>query len=140
MSDLNATTYKIAIVDDHEPVRAALGSLLRSYGHTAVGFDSAEALLALATLDGYDCVVTDLQMPGIGGLELQERLRGAGRSVPLIVMTAFPEEALRKRALQGGAICFLTKPLDVEHLLRCLGAALAPPGAPAPSPAVPPLP
>lgn len=138
MPDITSTSYQIAVVDDHEPVRAALGSLLRSYGHTAVGYDSAEALLALGTLDGYDCVVTDLQMPGIGGLELQERLRRAGWQGPLIVMTAFPEEALRKRALQGGAICFLSKPLDVDHLLRCLGAALAgPPPAATPPCATP---
>lgn len=129
MSDLHETSYHIAIVDDHAPVRSALSSLLRSYGHDASEFDSAAALLALPTLDGIDCIVTDLQMPGMSGLELQERLQSDsavhGNPPPVVIMTAFPEEALRRRALQGGAICFLTKPLDVTDLLRCLRAALA---------------
>jgi FixJ family two-component response regulator len=130
--DSQNTTYHIAIVDDHEPVRSALSSLLRSFGHTSTEFDSAAALLALPTLAGIDCIVTDLQMPGMSGLELQQQLlalqqRDAGHAhlPPLIVMTAFPEEALRRRALASGAICFLTKPLDVTDLLRCLSSALA---------------
>jgi FixJ family two-component response regulator len=113
----------IAIVDDDDAVRVALSSLLRSYGYTADAYDSAYALLAAGGLGDYHCVVTDLQMPGMSGVELLELLRKQGNPIPLILMTAFPEAALRKRALQGGASCFLSKPFEASELLRCLRQA-----------------
>ena len=92
----------IAIVDDDDAVRVALSSLLRSYGYTADAYDSAYALLAAGGLAQYHCVITDLQMPGMSGIELLEQLRRQGNQLPLILMTAFPEATVRKRALQGG--------------------------------------
>jgi FixJ family two-component response regulator len=113
----------IAIVDDDDAVRVALSSLLRSYGYTADAYDSAFALLAAGGLGDYHCIVTDLQMPGMSGIELLELLRKQGNPMPLILMTAFPETSLRKRALQGGASCFLSKPFEANELLRCLRQA-----------------
>ena len=113
----------IAIVDDDDSVRLALSSLLRSYGYTADAYDSAYALLAAGGLGDYHCIVTDLQMPGMSGIDLLEQLRRDGNRLPLILMTAFPEATLRKRALQGGASCFLSKPFEANDLLRCLRQA-----------------
>ena len=113
----------IAIVDDDDSVRIALSSLLRSYGYTADAYDSADALLAAGGLDAYHCILTDLQMPGMSGIDLLEQLRRQGNQLPLILMTAFPEAALRKRALQSGASCFLSKPFEANELLRCLRQA-----------------
>lgn len=121
----------IAIVDDDDAVRVALSSLLRSYGYTADAYDSAYALLAAGGLAQYHCVITDLQMPGMSGIELLEQLRRDGNQLPLILMTAFPEASLRKRALNGGASCFLSKPFEANELLRCLRQAA---GADQPSP------
>ncbi|TFW31213.1 response regulator transcription factor [Duganella callida] len=113
----------IAIVDDDAAVRVGLRSLLRSYGYEAQVYDSALALLASGALGDYHCIVTDLQMPGMSGIELLERLRRDGNPLPLILMTAFPEPALCKRALQAGASCFLSKPFEANQLLRCLSQA-----------------
>jgi FixJ family two-component response regulator len=113
----------IAIVDDDDAVRVALSSLLRSYGYTADAYDSGDALLAAGGVNDYHCIVTDLQMPGISGIELLAALRKQGVQLPVILMTAFPEETLRRRALQGGASCFLSKPFEASDLLRCLRQA-----------------
>lgn len=113
----------IAIVDDDAAVRVGLRSLLRSYGYAVEVYDSALALLAGGALNQHQCVITDLQMPGMSGIELLEQLRRDGNQVPLILMTAFPEAALRKRAFQGGASCFLSKPFEANELLLCLKQA-----------------
>lgn len=131
VSDPEPHFCNIAIVDDDEAVRVGLSSLLRSYGYAAQAYDSAQALLAGAALAQCHCIITDLQMPGMSGIELLEQLRRQGNTLPLILMTAFPEEALRKRALQGGACCFLSKPFEASQLLGCLrnaAASLSPPG------------
>ena len=127
MSDPEPHFCNIAIVDDDDAVRVGLSSLLRSYGYAAQAFDSAQALLGAGApaLDRFHCVITDLQMPGMSGIELLEELRRQGKALPLILMTAFPEAALRKRALQGGASCFLSKPFDAHQLLGCLRSAAA---------------
>lgn len=123
MSEPDPQFSNIAIVDDDEAVRVALRSLLRSYGYSVQAYDSARALLAAAALPDYHCVITDLQMPGMSGIELLEQLRRDGNALPLILMTAFPEAALRRRALSGGASCFLSKPFEANALLRCLRQA-----------------
>ena len=127
MSDPEPHFCNIAIVDDDDAVRVGLSSLLRSYGYAAQAFDSAQALLDAGAdaLGRFHCVITDLQMPGMSGIELLEALRRQGSTLPLILMTAFPEAALRKRALQGGAACFLSKPFDASQLLACLRNAAA---------------
>lgn len=114
----------IAIVDDNHALRDAISSLVRSYGYAALSFDSAGALLNALPLPEGSCIVTDLQMPGIGGLALQEMLRRAGDATPLIVITAFPEASLRQRALDGGASGFLSKPFESDELMRCIAQAL----------------
>jgi FixJ family two-component response regulator len=118
-----STVCKIALVDDHESVRVALSSLLRSYGYSTEGFDSAESLLALSSLEDYSCIISDLQMPGLNGLELLETLRGDGSRMPFILLTAFAEMPVRKRAMQAGACRVLSKPFDANELMRCLRKA-----------------
>jgi len=115
----------IAIVDDNADVRAALSSLLRSCGYSTHAYESALALLAGPRAEGYYCIISDLQMPGMSGIELLEHLRREGDLTPLIILTAFPESALRLRALKNGAICFLSKPCDANELLRCLQHSVA---------------
>ena len=112
----------IAIVDDDEDVRVGLRSLLRSYGYAVDVYDCAQALLT-AGPQNHHCVITDLQMPGMSGIELLEQLRRDGKQLPVILMTAFPEAALRKRAFQNGASCFLSKPFEANELLLCLKQA-----------------
>lgn len=116
---------QVSIIDDDESVRVAIGSLIRSLGLAVRLYPSAEAFLAEAHIVRTDCIVSDVQMPGMSGIELQELLRSRQSSVPFIFMTAFPEEALRKRAHQGGATCFLTKPFDGSSMIRCIELALS---------------
>jgi FixJ family two-component response regulator len=119
-----STPRVIAIVDDDASIRAAVDSLLRSRGYSVCAFESAEALLAFSELDYLSCVITDVRMPAIGGLQLQALLRKQGRTVPFIFVTAFPETGVRAQALRGGAVCFLEKPFDGPTLLQCVERAL----------------
>lgn len=113
----------IAIVDDDAQVRVGLCSLLRSYGYTVEVYDGAAPLLADNAPGRHHCIITDLQMPGMSGVELLEQLRRDGSQLPVILMTAFPEANLRKRAFQSGASCFLSKPFEANELLLCLKQA-----------------
>jgi FixJ family two-component response regulator len=114
----------ISIIDDDASVRAASDNLLRSLGYDVYTFVSAEEFLRSAHLNDTSCVIADVQMPGMSGVDLQARLLTQGYRVPFIFMTAFPEETIRARALKAGAICFLTKPFDRLTLIRCLDTAL----------------
>jgi len=114
----------IAIVDDDESIRASTTSLMRSFGFAARGFASAEEFLQSPELDDTSCVISDVHMPGIGGLELQSRLASTHRRTPVIFITAFPDPRIQERALAGGAICFLTKPFDGETLIQCVDRGL----------------
>jgi len=125
-TEYNEELFHIAIVDDHESVRNAVGSLLRSYGYTTTVFDCAESLLAGPALDTYQCIVSDLQMPGMSGLDLLETMRRDGSATPVIMLTAFPEAVVRQRALQSGASCFLGKPFQANDLVRCIRQACLP--------------
>lgn len=116
----------ISIIDDDDSVRQALGSLVRSLGFAAALFGSAEQFIEAGAVTGSSVVVSDVQMPGMTGVELQDRLRREGHTVPMIFITAFPEEALRKRAFAAGARCFLSKPFDGDIMIRCIEAALSP--------------
>ena len=115
----------ISVIDDDGPFRAAMDSLLRARGYTVHTFASAAEFLRSPQLDEASCVITDVQMPDISGLELQTLLRNQGRTVPIIFITAFPEESVRARALRDGAVCFLVKPSDASTLIRCVEDALA---------------
>lgn len=115
----------ISIIDDDPSVRLAISSLVRSLGLAVHLFSSAEQFLATGALATSALVVTDVQMPGMSGLELQERLRQDGSDVPFIFVTAFPEPLIRQRALAGGACGFLTKPFAGAAMIGCIGQALA---------------
>jgi FixJ family two-component response regulator len=114
----------ISIVDDDESVRISTRSLIRSLGFSAHTFASAEEFLKSDRVNESSCVVTDIQMPGLSGIELQRRLLAQGHHTPIIFITAFPDDAIRARVLDAGAVCFLTKPFDGPSLIRCLDRAL----------------
>jgi FixJ family two-component response regulator len=114
----------ISIIDDDESTRVGLGNLVRSLDYIVHVFASSEAFLQSPQLCNAWCVIVDVRMPGMGGVELQSRLRSQGNQVPFIFITAVPEESSRKQALSDGAICFLTKPLDEDALTACLNAAV----------------
>jgi FixJ family two-component response regulator len=115
----------ISIVDDDESVREATKSLVRALGYKAVTFGSVEEFLASVYLKATACVISDVQMPGLSGAELQDCLIADGHRVPVIFVTAFPDERLQERLLRGGAIAYLHKPCSDDHLVACIDAALA---------------
>lgn len=120
----------IAIVDDDEAMRDALSELLQVMGFESRSFDCAAAFLADFGPGRFDCLITDVRMPGIDGIELQRRLRAAGCTMPVLMITAVPDPAARARALGGGARAYLTKPVDDGALLGHLRAALGPEDGP----------
>jgi FixJ family two-component response regulator len=113
----------IAVVDDDQSVRMALASLLRSAGFTALLFASAEEFLTGGN-GPIACLILDLRMPGMDGLQLQEHLRAEGRLVPTIFLTAHSQDPARARALAAGALAFLPKPFDADVLLGVVQAAV----------------
>ncbi len=117
--------HVIAIVDDDESFRRATTSFVRSLGYTALQFASAEAFLKSDRLHDTDCLISDVQMPGMNGIELQSKLLVQGYRLPIIFVTAFAEMRVRAQALGAGAICFLAKPFGDEELIACLNEALA---------------
>jgi len=110
----------ISIVDDNESVRNALGKLLRLHGYVAYSFASAEDFLQSDRLNKTSCLITDVRMPGMTGIELLEHLVCHGWQIPVIFITAFAEERSRARAMKAGAICFLNKPFDPQGLVDCI--------------------
>jgi FixJ family two-component response regulator len=114
----------ISIVDDDESVREATKALVRSLGYGALTFASAEEFLNSDHLDHTCCLITDVQMSGLNGVELQYRLISEGREIPIIFITAFPDERTHKRVLDAGAIGFLSKPFSDESLIQCLDRAV----------------
>jgi FixJ family two-component response regulator len=115
----------ISIVDDDDSVRTATASLVRSLGFTAYTFASAEEFLRSTHVEKTSCLIADVKMPGVNGIELQSLVHAQGRSTPIIFMTAFPEERIRVRAMQAGAIGFLSKPFDAEILIKYLNVAIS---------------
>jgi FixJ family two-component response regulator len=115
----------IAIVDDDRSIRVALSSLLRSMDYDVRLFDGAPSLLEAAGDAEIDCLITDVQMPGTTGLDMLEVLAGRGLAIPAIVITAFPEPAVRQRALRLGAKAFFSKPFDAAEILRQVEEAVA---------------
>ena len=114
----------ISIVDDDEWSRIGTTKLVRSFGFAAHDFPSAHALLNSPLLARTACVISDIQMPVLSGLQLLDELRTHGHDMPIIFVTAFPNERVRAQALLRGAICVLTKPFDGKSLELCLAAAL----------------
>ena len=117
-------TFVISIVDDDGSVREAMGSLMRSYGYRTETFDSGAGFLASEARHDTDCLIADVQMPGMSGLELYALLAASDDPIPTIMITARHDEAIRKRALASGVLCYLTKPFDEAHLLTCVHAAI----------------
>jgi FixJ family two-component response regulator len=115
-----AAHLTVGIVDDDAFIRTALGRLVRSIGYDAALFEGAQALLSHAGLRALSCVLADLQMPGIGGIELIQILAERVPHLPVIAMTAYPSQAIRQRALDAGAAAYLTKPFEAEQLESCL--------------------
>ena len=116
----------IAIVDDDHSVREALTSLVRSLGYVAMAFECAEDLLKSKRRRRVSCLIADVQMPGMTGVELHNRLVASGEPIPTVLITAFPDERSRERALQAGVIGYLTKPFSEDELLACIHSSLRP--------------
>jgi FixJ family two-component response regulator len=110
----------ISIVDDDDWARSGLGDLISALGYRTRTFASADEFVASGSVDDSSCLITDLHMPGLNGLDLQERLRQDGHRIPIIILTACPQEHHRAQAFAGGAAYFLTKPLDETALAACL--------------------
>jgi FixJ family two-component response regulator len=122
----------ISIVDDDDLFRAAIEKLVKSLGLTARTFASAESYLQSSWVKETQCLIADIQMPNMSGLELQERLSHLGFDIPIIFITAYPNDAVRTKAINAGAVCFLHKPLDLQgpRVADCLQAALSRPKGP----------
>src|SRR5215510_298845 len=116
----------VSIVDDDELMRGALQGLLKEAGLPARAFPSAEEFLNSAALNRSSCLIVDVRLPGMSGLELQARLREEQTEIPIIFITAHGDERMRTQALRAGAADFLSKPFDDEVLLRSVRAALEP--------------
>jgi FixJ family two-component response regulator len=119
-----STLSVISVIDDDASVRTAVNNLLSSHGYLVDAFASAEEFLQSARLGESSCVIADVQMPAMSGLELLIHMRARGYAAPFIFITAFPEESVRARALQAGAICLLAKPFAGPALINCLESAL----------------
>ena len=117
-------TPVVSIVDDDESVRAATKTLLALHGFTVRAFASAEAFLQSEDLGATRCLIADVRMPGMNGLALQGQLAAQTRPIPIIFVTAYPDDRSRERALKAGALCFLSKPFDVNTLIRFVEEAL----------------
>jgi FixJ family two-component response regulator len=115
---------RISIVDDDESVREALKSFLKSAGFEAEAFASAEELLSSGHLSGAACLILDVRMPGMSGVELQDRLTASQERVPIIFISAHADDEARERALASGAVDFLQKPFSDEALLNAIEAAV----------------
>ena len=118
------SNIKIAVVDDDAAVREATSGLLRASGYSAVSFPSAEAFLNSSERQNTSCVISDVRMHGMSGLDLQARLLAEQNEIPIIFVTAFPEPAMRERAISAGARGYLTKPYNDEVLINMVASAV----------------
>jgi FixJ family two-component response regulator len=114
----------ISVVDDDESLGSAIIDLLNSAGFTCEPFGSAEAFLGSGRIADSACLILDIRMPGMSGLDLQRHLETTGHATPIIFVTAFPEERTRSRAMADGAVCYLPKPFNDQELLACVHRAL----------------
>ena len=119
-----STLSVISVIDDDPSVRAATNNLLRSHGYAVHTFASAEEFLRSTHLNDTSCVIADVQMPVMSGLDLLTSMRTQGYRAPFIFITAFPDESVRARVLKAGGICFLAKPFAGPTLINCLANAL----------------
>jgi FixJ family two-component response regulator len=114
----------ISVVDDDESVRRTTTRLIESFGFRAAAFESAETFLRSRLRDDTSCLILDVQMPGVNGLQLQSHLAAEGSGIPLIFITSYDERESRRRAMEAGAVAFLGKPFTDEQLLEAIRSAL----------------
>ncbi len=114
----------ISIVEDDEPFRESMKKLVRLLGYTVETFPSPSSFLASPFVSTTACLVADVQMPGMTGAELHRHLVATGHRIPTILVTAYPDESVRSRALKEGVVCYLSKPVDDEHLEHCIRSAV----------------
>jgi FixJ family two-component response regulator len=114
----------IAIVDDDESVREGMKMLVRSLGYNVSTFGSADEFLKSEQVHDTSCLITDQQMPGLSGIELQDHLVARGHCIPIIFMTGYPDDRVRARAMKAGAVDFLNKPFCSDHFIGCIEKAL----------------
>lgn len=114
----------VAIVDDHESIRETTKDLLESAGMDAAAFASAEDFLNSRLLQSFSCAISDMRMPGMSGLALHDHLLASGNPLPIILMTAYPNELVRAHALKAGVVAYLTKPFTDNELLGCISSAV----------------
>jgi FixJ family two-component response regulator len=114
----------ISIVEDDQPFRESMIKLMSVLGYTVEAFPSAASFLASPVLAETACLVADVHMPGMTGVELHKHLVDVGHRIPTILVTAYPDEITQSRALKNGVLCYLSKPVDDDHLERCLRSAL----------------
>jgi PAS domain S-box-containing protein len=117
-------TPLISIVDDDPLARDGIRELVESFGYEAISFPSAQHFLQSDAITETTCLITDMQMPGLNGLELQESLQSLGNQTPVIVITGYPNEKHRTLALENGAVGYLSKPFDEHTLIECLTTAI----------------
>jgi FixJ family two-component response regulator len=118
------TSNLISVVDDDESIRRTTKLLIESFGYRAAVFESAEIFLRSGQLHDTSCLIADINMPRINGLQLQSQLGAEGSSIPIIFITAYGNTESRRQAMQAGAIAFLDKPFSDEQLLKSIRTAL----------------
>ena len=116
----------ISIVDDDQPFRESMRRLVILLGYTVEAFSSAADFLASRLLPETACLIADVNMPGMTGIELHRHLVDAGYAIPTILVTAYPDDVIRDQALKDGVVCYLSKPVCDNHLERCLRSVLKP--------------
>jgi FixJ family two-component response regulator len=116
----------ITVIDDDEDVRVSIRSLMESLRFTIEAFPSAADFLASSSIRDTRCLIADVHMPRMTGLELHRHLIQSGHAIPTILITAYPDDSVRDRALKQGVICYLSKPIDEDGLLSCIRSALEP--------------
>jgi FixJ family two-component response regulator len=114
----------VSVVEDDQFFRESMRRLMRSLGYSVEAFPSAADFLASPRLVETACLIADVHMPAMTGLELYRHLIDAGHAIPTILVTAYPDDDVRARALNDGVVCYLRKPVDEKHLMRCLRTAL----------------
>jgi FixJ family two-component response regulator len=114
----------VSVVEDDQFFRESMRRLMRSFGYTVEAFASAADFLASPRIGETGCLIADVNMPRMTGLELHKRLIDMGHAIPTILVTAYPDNDVGTRALKDGVVCYLRKPVDENHLIRCLRAAL----------------
>jgi FixJ family two-component response regulator len=115
----------VSIIDDDLSVRVAVADIVRSMDLTANMFASGQDFLSSNSLADTACIIADVQMPGLNGIELQQALTAKKLKIPMIFITAYPDERIRTKALGGGAICFLNKPFGGSAIIECIERALS---------------